>query len=97
MSFGGNFVAVPICGVVKYNYIHAHDCHDGYMYVRSFYAFRSGGGLDVSFSKFMRRAFVLGVFVLGPDSRSKFDRKHLQWPVLAMVLFSTLFYISSWV
>ena len=35
MSFGGNFVAVPICGVVKYNYIHAHDCHDGYMYVRS--------------------------------------------------------------
>ena len=67
------------------------------LHVRSFYAFRSGGGLDVSFSKFMRRAFVLGVFVLGPDSRSKFDRKHLQWPVLAMVLFSTLFYISSWV
>ena len=25
MSFGGNFMAVPICGVVQYNYIHAHD------------------------------------------------------------------------
>ena len=25
MSFGGNFVAVPICGVVQYRGIHVHD------------------------------------------------------------------------